>query len=93
MRERRRVARTVLIVTENPGLVDRVGTLLDGDEECDVSFAATGDEALARIGEGGVHLVLYDAAVTLSDGIGGILRIKERFPMLPVIPVTDARRA
>jgi len=87
------VARTVLVVTDNPCIVERVGTLLEGDEECDVSFAATGDEALDRIAAGGVHMVLYDAAVTLSDGIGGILRIKERFPMLPVIPVTDARRA
>ncbi|MBM3465453.1 MAG: response regulator [Armatimonadetes bacterium] len=84
---------TVLLVTADPAVTENVARILADDAEARVEFARTGRAALDRLEQGNVGLVLYDAALTLEDGIDGILEIKARFPLLPIIPVTAARRS
>lgn len=85
-------ARTLLIVTGNRRLEERLQQALAGDGAWRLEFASSGARALDRVRRGGVDLVLYDASLTLEDGIRSMVELRTSFPMLPVIPVTDARR-
>ncbi|MEP7297308.1 MAG: response regulator transcription factor, partial [Burkholderiales bacterium] len=47
--------------------------------------AATGPDALARVREGGIDVVLLDIAMPQRDGLDVLRQLKSEFPKLPVL--------
>jgi two-component system invasion response regulator UvrY len=47
--------------------------------------AANGPDALARVREGGIQVVLLDIAMPLRDGLDVLKQLKTEFPRLPVL--------
>ncbi|GAB4566772.1 MAG: response regulator transcription factor [Rhizobacter sp.] len=47
--------------------------------------AANGPEALTRVREGGIHVVLMDIAMPHRDGLDVLRQLKSEFPKLPVL--------
>lgn len=47
--------------------------------------AATGPDALARVREGGIDVVLLDIAMPQRDGLDVLRQLKSEFPKLPVV--------
>jgi two-component system invasion response regulator UvrY len=47
--------------------------------------AANGPDALARVREGGIQVVLLDIAMPLRDGLDVLKQLKSEFPRLPVL--------
>lgn len=47
--------------------------------------AANGPEALMRVREGGIHVVLMDIAMPHRDGLDVLRQLKSEFPKLPVL--------
>jgi DNA-binding NarL/FixJ family response regulator len=47
--------------------------------------AANGPDALARVREGGIDVVLLDIAMPLRDGLDVLRQLKSEFPRLPVL--------
>lgn len=47
--------------------------------------AATGPEAVARVRQGGIHVVLLDIALPQRDGLDVLKQLKSEFPRLPVL--------
>ncbi len=47
--------------------------------------AATGPEALARVRDGGIDVLLLDIALPLRDGLDVLKQLRREFPRLPVL--------
>jgi DNA-binding NarL/FixJ family response regulator len=47
--------------------------------------AATGPDAVARVREGGIQVLLLDIALPLRDGLDVLKQLKSEFPRLPVL--------
>lgn len=47
--------------------------------------AANGPDALSRVREGGIHVVLMDIAMPHRDGLDVLRQLKSEFPKLPVL--------
>ncbi len=47
--------------------------------------AASGPEALARVRDGGIHVVLLDIAMPTRDGLDVLKQLRGEFPRLPVL--------
>jgi two-component system invasion response regulator UvrY len=47
--------------------------------------AASGPEAVARVREGGIHVLLLDIALPVRDGLDVLKQLKAEFPRLPVL--------
>ena len=47
--------------------------------------AASGPEAVARVREGGIHVLLLDIALPVRDGLDVLKQLKGEFPRLPVL--------
>ncbi len=56
--------------------------------ECDVESALSGEDALDRLEQGGVDLVILDIQLGGVDGLEVLGKIRERYPHLPVIIMT-----
>jgi two-component system response regulator GlrR len=76
-------AKKILLVDDDAKL-SRVIALRLESEGYDVVAAASGEEALARLGEARPRFVLADLRMPGMDGIELLARIQERFPGLPV---------
>lgn len=89
---RRRDGRTVLLVDDDADLRAVTGMVLEhlGHRVID---AAGGEQALERLGEAGVDLVLLDVEMPRMDGPATLVRIRERWPELPVVLCTGFDRA
>jgi len=76
-------ARKILLVDDDAKLA-RVLALRLESEGYDVVTAASGEEALARLGEARPGFVLADLRMPGMDGIELLARIQQRWPGLPV---------
>jgi two-component system response regulator GlrR len=76
-------AKRILLVDDDAKLA-RVLALRLESEGYDVVAAASGEEALARLGESRPGFVLADLRMPGMDGIELLARIQERYPGLPV---------
>ncbi len=85
--EHRRRGRTVLLVEDNP-VNQRVAQLFLERAGCDVVTASDGAEALARLAEGRVDLVLMDVQMPVMDGLAATRRIRAGGKRLPVVGLT-----
>jgi two-component system nitrogen regulation response regulator NtrX len=77
----------VLIVDDEKGIRTTLGAIL-ADEGYRAVAAASGAEALARIGEEVPDLVILDIWLPAVDGIDTLAEMKRQWPELPVIMVS-----
>jgi DNA-binding response OmpR family regulator len=78
---------TVLLVEDDP----KIASLLTKGlrrEGLEVDWVSTGEESLARLGEGGVTLLLLDLGLPDIDGLEVLREMRERGTDIPVIVVT-----
>ena len=78
---------TVLIVDDEKNYPPILGAVLE-EEGFEALTAASGQEALQRLGEADVDIVLTDMKMPGMDGIELLEEIKKRDPELPVIMMT-----
>lgn len=79
----------ILVVDDSS--VDRrlVGALLDKVEEYDVSYATSGQQALAQIELDAPDLVLTDLFMPEIDGLELVAIVKGRFRLIPIVLMTS----
>lgn len=84
-----RIEASVLVVEDEAMMSKVVGRQLTA-AGCDVAYAANGEEALARLGQGLPDLVISDVNMPGMDGFELLKRIRGRSPTkaLPVILIT-----
>ncbi len=88
--DRQRRGRTVLLVEDNP-TNRRVAELFLERAGCDVVLAADGSEALARLRERQVDLVLMDVQMPVMDGLEATQRIRQEISggaRIPIVGLT-----
>jgi two-component system response regulator GlrR len=73
-----------ILLVDDDAKLSRVLALRLESEGYDVVAAASGEEALARLGEARPRFVLADLRMPGMDGIELLARIQERYPGLPV---------
>jgi len=73
-----------ILLVDDDAKLSRVLALRLESEGYDVIAAASGEEALARLGETRPRFVLADLRMPGMDGIELLARIQERYPGLPV---------
>jgi len=73
-----------ILLVDDDAKLSRVLALRLESEGYDVVAAASGEEALARLGETRPRFVLADLRMPGMDGIELLARIQERYPGLPV---------
>lgn len=78
--------RRVLIVEDEPAL--RLNYERYFNPRYDLVFAATGAEAMARIGESTPDVAVLDMRLPDTDGVALLRRIRTSLPTLPVIITT-----
>jgi DNA-binding response OmpR family regulator len=78
----------ILIVDDDPFILDALGTLLS--DRYDVLVATNGEEAVERVSSVPVDLVVLDMLMPLLDGEGALREIRGRGLQVPVI-VASAR--
>ena len=77
----------ILIVDDEKGIRATLGAVL-GDEGYRPVTAASGTEALARLGEEVPDLVILDIWLPGRDGIETLAEIKRQWPELPVVMIS-----
>lgn len=80
-----------LIVDDEPPFVRQVTRLLEGDGDARVRVAATafnGAEALEKLEQGDIHLLITDVRMPLMDGIELVRRAHAKFPWLESVIVS-----
>ncbi len=88
--DRQRRGRTVLLVEDNP-TNRRVAELFLERAGCDVVLAEDGSEALARLRERQVDLVLMDVQMPVMDGLEATKRIRQEISggaRIPIVGLT-----
>ncbi|MGQ9920916.1 MAG: sigma-54-dependent transcriptional regulator [Desulfobacca sp.] len=81
------MARTILIVDDEPAIVQTLSGILQ-DEGFEVLTAADGETALQVVAEEGPDLVFLDIALPGMDGLEVLQQLKEQQPLLPVVMVS-----
>jgi two-component system sensor histidine kinase/response regulator len=78
----------VLLVEDN-GVNQRIGRLMLEAVGCEVHVAGDGNEAVARVKEGGLDLVLMDLHMPAMDGFDAAraIRAYEKASKLPPVPI------
>ncbi len=87
MGERRLEAKRILVVDDQESMRDTLAELLDLLGH-DTFKAAGGAEALGRLEQNDVDLVIADLNMPEMDGMELTRRIKARTPLLPVLVIT-----
>ncbi|HXV40822.1 MAG TPA: response regulator [Steroidobacteraceae bacterium] len=85
--EHHRRGRTVLLVEDNP-TNQRVAQLFLERAGCDVLLAGDGAEAIARLDEQRVDLVLMDVQMPVMDGLEATRRLRAAGRGLPIVGLT-----
>lgn len=80
-------AKRILVVDDQESMRDMLADLLDmmGHETCK---ASGGNEALERLAQDDIDLVIVDLNMPQMDGMELTKRIKARTPQLPVLVIT-----
>lgn len=77
----------VLLVEDEPSLVLTLGDRLRA-EGCDVRIATDGDQAIARVLEGGLDLVILDVMLPGKDGFEVCRTLRAREIAIPILMLT-----
>jgi len=77
----------ILVVDDEENMRRLLSRVLRG-EDYDVALAATGEDALAKLGDGAFDVVLSDVRLPGLDGLELLTRVKELSPSTPVIMMT-----
>ncbi len=77
----------VLLVDDEREFVDALAQRLEV-RDFEVARAFNGDEALDRIGNGGVDVVVLDVLMPGKDGVATLREIKQTQPLVEVIMLT-----
>ncbi len=79
----------ILVVDDSQ--VDRllIGGLLEGEPNVEVTFACDGAEALERLGDMAIDLVITDLVMPEVDGLDLVKRLRELHPNIPTVLVTS----
>src|SRR5438046_2660557 len=72
--------RILFVDSDSATLKDLSSALADMDQEWDMSFVATGNEALAAVGESGCDLLLASDTLDGSPGIDLLDEVGKRHP-------------
>ncbi len=90
MRRRHPQPIQLLCVEDDPSLSFVLEEALSHTREAhiDAAMASSLDDALARLDEGGIELVLLDLSLPDSDGLETLERVRRRAPETPVIVLT-----
>lgn len=76
----------VLLVDDEADILTIISTLIeDAFPQLEILTASNGDEALQRIREGGINLVVSDLLMPKLDGEGLLEAIQRENPLIPVI--------
>lgn len=78
----------VMIVDDTEHVREMLGTMLELDGFEVVVKAASGDEAIAKIGGAGANIVVMDYKMPDMDGLTATRRLRELEPGVPVILYT-----
>jgi two-component system nitrogen regulation response regulator NtrX len=78
---------TILIVDDEPGILKTLGGLLE-DEGYATLTASSGTDALARLADRDISLILMDIYMPGLTGLETLPRIKEILPQTPVIMIS-----
>jgi DNA-binding NtrC family response regulator len=78
---------TILVVDDDRAFRVAARTALE-DEGYTVLVASNGDEALSRLAERTVHLILTDMVMEKMTGLALLAQVRARYPDMPVIMVT-----
>lgn len=84
--------RTVLLLTANEPLAERVRGLLEADGPYRLLVLDDASEGLHVVDREPVEMVLYDAELALEQGPAPAARLRSAHPFLPLIPVTRILR-
>jgi len=81
---------TVLLIEDNPGDARLIQAMLAqaGTQRFEVLTAQRLADGLARIGAGGVDLVVLDLSLPDSDGLDTLARVREAAPRMPAVVLT-----
>lgn len=79
---------TLLVVDDSP--IDRrlAGALLEKHFECNIHYAADGQEAVQQMGGCLPDLVLTDLQMPVMDGLELVAAVKKDYPFVPVVLMT-----
>ena len=78
----------VMIVDDTEHVREMLGTMLELDGFDVVAKAASGDEAIAKVGGAGPNIVVMDYKMPEMDGLAATRRLRELAPGVPVILYT-----
>src|SRR4051812_14923642 len=80
----------VMVVDDHAMIREGLAFFLDAFEELElVGLAASGPEALAKMGAARPHVVLLDVNMPDMDGISALVVIRAQFPEIKVIMLTN----
>lgn len=87
------MAKKVMVVDDSPSLREVVGIALKS-AGYEVSEAENGQDALAKLGQGRVNLVICDVNMPVMDGIEFLKQVKKRpeYRFVPVLMLTTESR-
>jgi PAS domain S-box-containing protein len=77
----------ILVVDDDLGICHSLRDVLRG-EGCTATIATSVSEALARLAEQRVDLVLSDVVMPDGDGYDLLVHVRERYPHIPVVLMT-----